>query len=323
MVIDEEERLKLSLGGLLYAPAANRKISKKIKDGAIQDLRSVAFCLEDSIDDGFLEEAERILGDTLSDLSRVPEKLPSIFIRIRSPRHMERIAELYKEHGRIVTGFILPKFDLSNMDEYIGLIRDLNKGDESKTVYIMPILESRMVADIGTRVGTLMKIKEALDTVRKYVLNVRVGGNDFCNLYGLRRSESQTIYDIGVVRDILVCIINIFAADYVVSGPVWEYFGTDEEYGWRTGLSRELELDRLNGFIGKTAIHPSQLPLIHESMKVNRSDYEDAMRILDWDVQGLGVAKSESGNRMNEVKVHGKWARRVYLLSEIYGIKGD
>jgi citrate lyase beta subunit len=102
---------------------------------------------------------------------------------------------------------------------------------------------------------------------------------------------------------------------------VWEYFGPECDGKWDVGLAKELELDRLNGFIGKTAIHPSQLPLIHESMKVKKSDYDDAMKILDWNNGSLGVAKSEDGSRMNEVKVHGKWAGKIAVLGEIYGVK--
>lgn len=90
-------------------------------------------------------------------------------------------------------------------------------------------------------------------------MNIRVGGNDFSNLYGLRRNEHQNIYEIGVIRDILANIINVFADTYVVSGPVWEYFKKGSDTAWEKGLRKEIELDLLNGFIGKTCIHPSQL----------------------------------------------------------------
>ena len=320
MVLDEEEQLKYSIGGLLYVPAMNKKVPQKVKEDRFLNLTSLAFCLEDTIKDECLEEAELSLKDILGELKKLDKTLPLVFIRIRTPEHMRYVYDLYRDYRDIITGYILPKFDLSNMDGYIGLIREINKGCEKK-IYIMPILESRMVADIGTRVGTLFKIKEAIDTVKNYVLNIRVGGNDFCNLYGLRRSVSQSIYDIGVIRDIFFDIINSFASDYVVSGPVWEYFGPERDGKWDVGLVKELELDRLNGFIGKTAIHPTQLPLIYESMKVNRSDYDDAMKILNWNNGSLGVDKSEDGSRMNEVKVHGKWAKKIAILGEIYGVK--
>lgn len=326
MLLEDKERLKYSIGGLLYAPGMNRKVPQKIKDGAFPALTSLAFCLEDTIQDDCLEEAELILKEVLGELSEIDEKIrPLVFVRIRTPEHMKHIISLYKDYDDVITGYLLPKFDLSNMDEYVSLVKEVNrsKNNDQKVTYIMPILETKMIADVATRVGTLIKIKETLDTIKDYVLNIRVGGNDFCNLYGVRRIANQTIYDIGVIRDIFVDIINIFASDYVVSGPVWEYFGTVQDDIWDKGLRRELELDRLNGFIGKTAIHPTQLPIIYESLKVRKSDYNDAMKILGWDKGPLGVAKSEGGNRMNEVKVHTKWAKKISILADIYGVKDE
>lgn len=328
---DEKMRMQYSLGGLLYLPSVNKNIIQKIKDRAFSHLTSLAFCLEDAIQDDFLDEAEKNLGDILAELVEFEkggdkDSLPLIFIRIRNPKHMKHILKLYASYQDIITGYILPKFDLSNMDEYLAITKEINATNPKsvvKKIYIMPILESRMVAEVGTRVKVLLRIKEALDTIQEYVLNVRVGGNDFCNLYGLRRSVNQSIYDIGVIRDIFVDIINIFSSDYVVSGPVWEYFGMERDGKWDVGLERELVLDQLNGFIGKTAIHPTQLPMIYESMKVKRSDYDDAMKILSWDNRRLGVEKSEDGSRMNEVKVHGKWAKKMVMLGNIYGIKAE
>ena len=321
--METEDKLKYSLGGLLYAPAINKKIPEKIKNGEYSCLTSMAFCLEDTIQDDCLEEAELSLAEVLSEMLIIDKKrLPLVFIRIRNPKHLKHIISLYNSYSSIITGYILPKYDLSNMEEYMKIVTEVNNKSAHK-IYVMPILESRMVADVSTRVGTLKKIKELLDTNREYILNVRVGGNDFCNLYGLRRMSTQSIYDIGVIRDIFVDIINIFASDYVVSGPVWEYFGIKPDGKWDSGLLRELELDKLNGFIGKTAIHPSQLPIIFESMKVRRTDYDDAVKILGWDYGPLGVAKSQGGDRMNEVKVHGKWAEKIVLLAEIYGIKEE
>lgn len=317
------ERLRYMVGGLLYTPALNDGLADKIANGALPCLTSLAFCLEDSILDEALEEAERGVCRTMDALIDVPAHcLPLIFIRVRSPEHMAHVHSLLKFRDRGLTGYILPKFDLSNCEAYGYALEEINRGRE-KPLYIMPILESRMIADLAGRAATLMALKDALDGMREYVLNVRVGGNDFSNLYGLRRRVDQNIYQIGVIRDILTDIINVFAADYVVSGPVWEYFGSDPDAPWAAGLRAELALDRLNGFIGKTAIHPSQLPLIYESMKVSRADYADAMSILGWGDASLGVGKSADGSRMNEVKCHKKWAERIAILGDLYGIRDD
>ncbi len=316
-------KLQYMVGGLLYSPAINIGLAEKIENNFFHCLTSMAFCLEDSIRDEALEESEIELCNTLEAISKreIPgDRMPLLFVRIRDPEHMRHMHEMLKAYYNVVTGYILPKFDRSNCYEYKDIISAIN-GELENPLYIMPILESKMIANIGNRIPTLLEIKAVLDSMREYILNVRVGGNDFSNLYGLRRAADQNIYQIGVIRDILMDIINIFAADYVISGPVWEYFGTDLSGQWAIGLKNELSLDRLNGFIGKTAIHPSQLPLIYESMKVKKSDYEDALSILGWKSSTLGVEKSSDGSRMNEVKCHGRWALRIATLGEIYGIR--
>ena len=320
--MNKKDMLAYKIGGLLYTPALNTSIADKIIQKKYDCLTSVAFCLEDSIEDGALHIAETALCDTLYKLKMSNAKLPLLFIRVRTPDHMRRIHSLINEQESIITGYILPKFDLTNYQEYADLITELNRG-QKKRLYIMPILESNMVADIGGRVPALNKLKDMLLDIKEYVLNIRVGGNDFSNMYGLRRTETQNIYQIGVIRDILVNIINVFASDFVVSGPVWEYFGEDDSKAWAEGLRKELELDKLNGFLGKTAIHPSQLPIIYESLKVRKCDYDDANNIVNWSSDGIAVAKSSDGKRMNEVKCHLKWAERVLTLAEIYGIRKE
>lgn len=317
--------LPYKVGGLLYTPAIHVGIADKIEQNDYPCMTSMAFCLEDSIQDEALERAEVELKETLAAIKAKEldeSKRPLLFVRVRTPEHLHRVHNLLNGEEDILTGYILPKFDLSNAILYTDLINQLN-ADRQSSLYIMPILESKMIADIGDRIKVLLKIKDILDSAKDYVLNIRVGGNDFSNLYGLRRAVSQNIYEIGVIRDILVDIINVFAADYVVSGPVWEYFGEDQNGDWARGLRNELSLDRLNGFIGKTSIHPSQLPIIYESMKVSKEDYEDALNILGWKSNDFAVAKSTNGSRMNEVKCHTKWATRIFTLGQIYGIREE
>ena len=323
MDFNKREYLAYRVGGLLYTPALKKDIDKKIINDEINKLMSISFCLEDSIADNAINDAEVNLKLMLKNIRSARKKdLPLIFIRIRSPEHMEHIHTLLAEAENIVTGYILPKFDFSNAEKYLKLAEKINKNSERR-IYLMPILESGMVAELGTRASVLIKLKEITDQYKKYILNIRVGGNDFSNLYGLRRNEHQNIYEIGVIRDILANIINVFADTYVVSGPVWEYFKKGSDTAWEKGLRKEIELDLLNGFIGKTCIHPSQLPVFYDCMRVRRSDLEDAEKILKWDVGSFSVAKSYAGNRMNEYKTHKKWAEKICILRSIYGIKDE
>ena len=301
--------LQYKVGALLYMPEFQINIVQKISQKKLPHLTSAAFCLEDSIRDESLDAAEASLKFILHELEGLKD-LPLIFVRIRSPRHLEIFHEEIGSRSKILTGYILPKFDMTNAPSYLKLAREIN-------LPIMPTLETARVANLLTRRTELLSLKQILDESKKIVLNIRVGVNDFCNLYGLRRSVHRSIYDIGIVRDILIDILNVFAKDYVVAGSVWNFFAGDF---WADGLKKEIELDRTNGFLGKSAIHPAQLPIIFDGLKVSRTDFLDAEQILNWKSQTHGVMKSSDGSRMNEVACHLNWARRIKILSELYGV---
>ncbi len=317
--------LPYSIGGLLYTPAINERAADRVIHGEFPCLRSLALCLEDAILGTAVEHAEKTLTDTLGKLyahrEKTDAKLPLLFVRVRSPEHLAHVHKMLGSLEDIMCGYILPKFDRTNADSYIEVMSGINAG-YGGTIYAMPILESSRVADRSIRITELSEIKRITDAAKRYILNIRVGGNDLCSLYGVRRAVSQTIYDIGVVRDILTDIINAFSFDYVVSGPVWEYFGQPGE-NWQEGLERELRLDMLNGFIGKTAVHPSQLPVICKALQPSKSDYDDAVRIINWSAEMSGVGKSSDGTRMNEVKCHRRWAEKIRILGDVYGVRGD
>ncbi|MBR0261871.1 MAG: HpcH/HpaI aldolase/citrate lyase family protein [Selenomonadaceae bacterium] len=308
----DKEILQYKVGGLLYMPAFQKNIVQKIAKNKLPRLTSAAFCLEDSIRDESLDEAEKSLQMILRELESL-ENLPLIFVRIRSPRHLEIFHEEIGSRSKILTGYILPKFDMSNAGAYIQLAKEIN-------LPIMPTLESNRVASLLTRRTELLSLKQALDEIKSIVLNIRVGVNDFCNLYGLRRNVNQTIYDLGIVHDVLIDILNVFAKDYVVAGSVWNFYGGKF---WADGLKKEMEMDKANGFIGKTAIHPAQLPIIFDGMKVSKIDLDDANQILNWQSSTHGIIKSADGSRMNEVKCHLNWARRIKILGELYGVVDD
>ena len=305
----DKEVLQYKVGGLLYMPAFQKNIVQKVAEKKFPHLTSVAFCLEDSISDDSLDAAEASLKIILHELGSL-ENLPLIFVRIRSPRHLETFHETIGSKSKILTGYILPKFDMSNAAAYLPLARQIN-------LPIMPTLETNRISSLLTRRTELLSLKQILDESKPLILNIRVGVNDFCNLYGLRRNINQTIYDLGIIRDVLIDILNVFAKDYVVAGSVWNYFSGNS---WSEGLQRELELDKANGFIGKSAIHPAQLPIIFDAMKVSRTDFDDANQILNWQSNTHGVIKSSDGSRMNELKCHLNWARRVKILAELYGV---
>lgn len=309
-----------AVGALLYTPANHENIAQNVITGRFETPYSLALCLEDSISDQAVPAAEYNVVHTLKQIAQAQTEFykPLIFVRVRTP---EQIGRLYAQMGEgrtVLTGFIAPKCTVTNLPAYLEQIHMVR---EEHDIYLMPILESADLAEPDTRQVQLRKIKEILDANQDCILNVRVGGNDFCHIFGVRRHTSETIHDIRCVDRILSDIIAYFSRDYVVSGPVWEYF--DDPTGeWRTGMLRETRLGVLNGFIGKTVIHPNQIAVVNEALQVSAEDYADARAILGMAQNtDVLVSKSAHGGRMNEYKTHTKWAHRICTLAEIYGVR--
>ena len=194
----------------------------------------------------------------------------------------------------------------------------------STPLYVLPIIESKAVMYKETRLENLKYIDSTLKSISEFVLGIRVGGTDFSNLYSIRREINESIWDVKVIADAFCDIVNVFGRNYVISGPVWEFFENSnkkDDIAWCEGLKKELADDKRNGMVGKTSIHPSQLRIIQESLIVSYSSYQNAIETLGLTNQNLlGVQKSFSGNQMNEAKTHINWARKTVCLARIYGV---
>lgn len=323
------EVLQYAIGGMLYMPATRTKIVQDIIEQKNPDIKSICLDLEDSIGDDTVEEALIMLRSTISKLHKAIEEktlsinaLPLIFIRVRNPEQLKTLkGTLSQVQLNVLTGFNFPKFDSSNAAEYIRAFNELQHKSLTK-LYFNPILESKNIMYKQNRLEELAYIQRKLSRFSDHILNIRVGATDFCNIFGIRRKMNQTIYDINVVADCFADIVNFFGKNYVISGPVWEYFNSQGERDpWKTGLKKELSLDKINGFFGKTSIHPVQLPVIAKSNIIDEEDYNDAMSIMGMSTGLIGVAKGSAGNKMNEVKTHNNWARKILAIASVYGVK--
>lgn len=345
----EKTLLRYCLGATMYMPGT-KNFLQAILDKKYPGLTSMVMCFEDACKEEDVPAAEENVLHLLDALNEELEKgtityneIPLIIFRVRNIEQFKHFAErLKKEHIHLITAFNFPKFNRSNGRAYFEYLEELNKRF-NEIIYGMPILESHEMAYLETRLPELMGVKEILDQYKSLVLNVRVGGTDFSSVFGVRRGINYTIYDILTVRDCLKDVLNVFARDndYSVSGPVWEYFRATKEMKFEQlptsineslfkreplindavdGLLRELLLDRANGFIGKTIIHPTHIPYVNGMLAVTKEVYEDALQVLG---TSGGVIKSASGNKMNEIGPHRCWAEKIVMRAKAYGVIKD
>lgn len=329
----EREILMYALGATLYMPAIKPSIAEDIIKKKYPELTSLVIDLEDAIGDSQLECAEEKLISHIQEIDQavlqqrvVMEELPLIFVRVRNPEQMKRLTLTLGSRQRVLTGYVFPKFSHEDGKKYLDLLKRQNCHDV--VLYGMPILESAEIINKETRMQTLLELKALIDEYRSYILNVRIGSTDFCGLYGIRRNAKTTIYDVSIIRDCLVDIINIFNRKengYVLSGPVWEYFSSrnrELENPYVQGLINEVVLDKLNGIIGKTIIHPTHIKPVQALYVVSHEEYLDAMSII-MNSGEVGVLKSQYENKMNEINPHLFWAERIVQRAKVFGVYNE
>ena len=344
----EKELLQYCLGATLYMPGT-KEISPKILNGEMNEITSIVMCFEDAIREEDLTNAELnvfshldIIADAIDSKTIEHKDNPLTFLRVRNPEQFKSFAKrLTKKQASVLSGFVFPKFYSNNANEYLQQLQQLNK-ELDTVLYGMPILEGKAIAFQETRINELLTLKEILKPYHKYILNIRVGGTDFSALFGVRRGINYSIYDILTVRDCLSDILNFFNRtedDFLVSAPVWEYFLAHKMDDLNKlikddihrslmirnpilneaidGLLREVILDKANGFVGKTIIHPSHARFVNAMQAVTKEEYDDAMQILE---NKGGVIKSAKSNKMNEINPHRSWAKKIALRASAYGV---
>lgn len=312
------------VGPLLYCPANQDWIGDSVLSGILPKPYSLCLCLEDTIHESGVEVALKVMKSTLEKVYETSRTsvfsgfLPKIYIRVRNPKQMGFIFQDLGEVFSLVDGFVAPKISPTNLVEYLESL-DKIQSKQEKDCYFMPILEHQEMLDLRTRVDFLYQIRETLEPVADLVASVRVGGTDLSHCYHLRRNQKTSIHSIPVLSQLFGDIMTVFGENYLVSGAVWEYYNG---IGWDTGLKGELEQDRNCGFVGKTVIHPKQIPLVHGAYRVSKYDFEDATALLnEGEFDHTLVKGSVARERMNEKKTHCNWAKRILMLAEVYGME--
>lgn len=328
------DTLRDAVGGLLYIPGVDKRIAEILVQGRVRGMASMAVCLEDAVGDGMrrqamtnvvlqLDEVARALAEGRMDRAR----LPLIFVRVKDNAMLEEMAEFFVRRSDILAGVILPKVTAESMARALPVARDIARAGKAP-FYAMPILENEEMMTCRDRIGLLHELRAVTDQYEEQILNIRIGATDLCGVLGLRRAPDTPIYCVAPVAACIADVVRVFGVHdrYTVSGPVWEYFSAISRamavgrWTEMEGLIHEVRLDQQNGVTGKTCVHPAQLLPVQAGLVVESETWQDATGILYGDQQRSGVLSSAGRNKMNELRPHALWARKVARRAGIYGV---
>ncbi len=342
----DRDTLQYCLGATLYMPGT-KDIKEKVLHHQL-DVTSLVMCCEDAIKEEDLPIAEQnildhmdFFADKIETGELTHDDIPLIFVRVRNPEQFESFADrMTAKQASVLTGFNFPKFSSKNALRVLQTLVKVNNR-LGVVLYGMPILEGPEVAFHEIRGQELLLLHSILEPYKDLILNIRVGGTDMSSLFGVRRGINSTIYDIMPVRDALSDVLNFFNRynDYCVSAVVWEYFraykdddindvikrnfhnallkGQDIVNPAIDGLLKEVLIDRANGFVGKTIIHPTHARFVNAMFSVVEEEYNDALQVMN---TSGGVVKSAKGDKMNEIGPHRRWAEKIIKRAEVYGV---
>lgn len=341
----DRDRLAVALGATLYAPATRPALTEDIRKRASRGVASMVICLEDAIPSAQVPAAETNTIEQLRAYRDSDDEPPLLFVRVRKPEQIWDLSQRLGEATDVLAGFVLPKFTGELGERFLEMLTKAS-ANVGHRLLGMPVLESADIIHRESRVESLTRIRHMLEASREQTLAVRIGATDLCSAYGLRRPRGMPIYEIRLVADAIADIVNILGradgSGFPVTGPVWEYFDPnnpvvdnrlasdafDDSRRGRVyreiidrdlaGLIQEIELDKANGLLGKTVIHPSHVSAVHALSVVTHEEYVDAGDILA--AGDGGVLTSEYSNKMNEANPHRAWARRTLLRAEVFGV---
>ena len=342
------ELLSVALGATLYMPADRPALTADLAKQAGAGVTSMVVCLEDSIADERLADAEQNLVAALTELhAGDPAELPLLFVRVRAVR---QVAELVARLG--------PRVRAARRFRAAQVHRRRRR----------PSTCTRWTRPTGwpaspswpCRCSSPGRCSTPRPGSRSWPGCTRccsaTGGGSWPSGWApptcarstgcaVRRTcRSTTSRSIsGLIADVVNVLGRADGTGFTVTGPVWEYFGGAERI-FRTqlrespfaehnapelrgqlvsraidGLIREVQLDRANGLEGKTAIHPSHVAVINALSVVSFEEHRDATDVLHAG-RASGVLASGHRNKMNEIRPHTAWARRTHAAGQ--GVRG-
>ena len=243
----------------LYAPGNNERLLERVM-GAGAD--AVVLDLEDAVPLPEKGRARALVAEAVRARRAEPE--PLVFVRVNHPSTGLAAAEIAAVVGPGLAGIRLPKTESAGeVRQVAGWVAEAERGAglPPGAVALVPIIESAKgawrAADIAAADGR--------------VLALAYGAADFVRDLGLRPAPggAETLY----ARSRLVLASRVAGVRPPIDSVLTRL--DDEE-----ALRSEAQQARALGYFGKSAIHPRQLPVIHEAFTPTEEEVAHARAVV-------------------------------------------
>ena len=284
----------------LFVPASRPELFAKALAG---DADAISFDLEDAVQESRKAEARGVLRDFLRQSSPRPGG-KIVIVRVNGPTTPHFEADLAAVAGPVVDMINLPKPESADDVRAAAdaLARCEHANAVERPIGLLPNIESprglRLAAEIAR--------------AHPRVVGLQLGLGDLFEPFGIDRADAQAVHAMQLAVRLAAAEASIWACDTV--------YGTVSD---PDGYTREANAARRLGFVGKSCIHPTQVPLANAVFRPTDGEIAAARRVVDA-AQGAerdGVGAFLVDGRMIDVpfvkraeSILGA-ARRLHLLS--------
>ena len=264
---------------LLFAPGSRTELLTKAQLGAAD---AMIFDLEDSVPLNAKDEARKNIQQVLALGLKKP-----MYLRISNPRAGDYLADLgvFHNHSLVnVAGVALPKTDDAQDVETVSkALQDIEikAGVPVGSLSILPTIETCLglrnsfdIAKSSKRVSGM-----ALASAEQGDFMVDLGGRWTPRSLALTYPRSKLVVDSRAA-----------GVEWIVDGVFMNLKDTQM-------LREECLIARELGFVGKMAIHPTQVDVIHEVFSPSEKEIEYARGLIaafrEGEARGVGAVKYE------------------------------
>ena len=265
---------------LLFAPGSRPELLSKAQMG---NADAMIFDLEDSVPLNAKDEARQNIADALAAGLKKP-----MFLRISNPRAGDFMADLkvLADAGSLtnVAGIVLPKADDANDVQAVAKAMQAIEAKHAVaegSLSILPLIETCL----GLRNG--FDIAKASPRVIGMALASAEQGDFMVDLGGRWTPRSLAL---AYPRSKLVVDARAAGVQWLVDGVFMNLKEIDK-------LREECLIARELGFVGKMAIHPTQVDVMHTVFSPSEAEVTYARGLLaafrEGEARGVGAVKYE------------------------------
>ena len=240
---------------LVFVPGNNPRFLEKAKS-LTADI--VCFDLEDSVPDKEKKKARVLIRNTLKQRNKYS---PDVFVRTNSPESGMIEADLKEIVQKGIDGIVIPKVNsVKELKQIEKTISALEKKRKIKGIRLMPSIESAL---------GVMNCYEISSSSKRIVALV-FGIFDLLNDMGIEYTKGNPP---GAKYSRYKVPVAAAAVGVVAIDGIWQ------DLKDKNGFTKDCEVGRSLGYVGKSVIHPDQIQTVHKIFHPNKAEIEWAKKV--------------------------------------------